>query len=119
VDRPVPPERAGGSRLAALLDQVRAALDQDWPVQRLAAEAAVSPRALHRRFRDACGLSPGAWLLSECLARARDLLEGSALHMDDVAITCGFGTAATMRHHFRRGLSVSPAAYRHSFNTTA
>jgi len=119
VDRPVPPERAGGSRLAALLDQVRAALDQDWPVERLAAEAAVSPRALHRRFRDACGMSPGAWLLGERLARARDLLESSALPIEDVAAVCGFGTAATMRHHFRRGLGISPAAYRHGVNTTA
>ncbi len=119
VDRPVLPERSGGSRLAALLDQVRAALDQDWPVQRLAAEAAVSPRALHRRFRDACGMSPGVWLLGERLARARDLLEGSALHLDDVAVTCGFGTAATMRHHFRRSMGTSPALYRSSFRTAA
>jgi AraC family transcriptional activator FtrA len=115
VDHPVPAERAGGSRLAGLLDQVRAALDQDWPVERLAAAAAVSPRALHRRFRDATGLSPGAWLLAERLRRARDLLEASALPIDDVAAACGFGTAATMRHHFRRGMGTSPALYRSSF----
>jgi AraC family transcriptional activator FtrA len=119
VDRPVPAERAGGSRLAGLLDQVRAALDQDWPVDRLAAAAAVSPRALHRRFRDATGLSPGAWLLAERLRRARDLLEASALPIDDVAAVCGFGTAATMRHHFRRDMGTSPALYRSSFGVPA
>ena len=119
VQHPVPPERAGGSRLAAVLDQVRAELDQDWPVERLAAAAAVSPRALHRRFQDSCGMSPGAWLLGERLVRARDLLESSALPIDQVATACGFGTAATMRHHFRRSLGTSPAAYRSSFTTAA
>jgi len=95
VERPVPRERAGGSRLAGLLDRVREALDQDWPVERMATEAAVSPRALHRRFQEASGVSPGAWLLAERMARARELLEDAALPIEDVATACGFGTAAT------------------------
>ena len=44
VERPVPRDRAAGSRLAGLLDRVRAALNQDWPIELLAAEAALSPR---------------------------------------------------------------------------
>ena len=100
VDRPVPRERAAGSRLAGLLDRVRAALDQDWPIERLATEAAVSPRA---------------WLLGERMARASELLEEAALSVDDVAAACGFGTAATMRHHFRSILGIRPAAYRDRF----
>ena len=111
----MPRERAAGSRLCPLLDRVRASLDQDWPVRRLAAEAAVSPRVLHRRFRDAAGTRPGAWLLTERLARARELLEEAALPVEDVAAACGFGTAATLRHHFRTYLSTSPAAYRNRF----
>ncbi len=117
VDQPVPRERAGGSRLSALLDQVRSALDQDWPVERLAAEAALSPRALHRRFKGACGLSPSAWLQGERLSRARDLLEASMLPIDDVAAACGFGSAATLRHHFRKSLGTSPALYRGRFRS--
>lgn len=115
VERPVPRERASGSRLAGLLDRVRAGLDQDWPVERLAAEAAVSPRALHRRFQEVAGVSPGAWLVAERLARARELLEGTAAPVEDVAAACGFGTAATLRHHFRESLGTSPAAYRARF----
>jgi len=119
VDRPVPRERASGSRLAGLLDRVRSALDQNWPIERLAAEAAVSPRALHRRFQEASGLSPGAWLLAERMAQARELLEEAALPVDDVAAACGFGTAATMRHHFRTVMGISPAAYRDRFKAPA
>jgi len=119
VERPVPRERAAGSRLASLLDRVRAALDQEWPIERLAAEAAVSPRALHRRFQEASGTSPGAWLLAERVARARELLEDALLPIEDVAAACGFGAAATMRHHFRASLGVSPAAYRDRFRAPA
>ena len=116
VERPVPRERASGSRLAGLLDRVREALDQELPIERLAAEAAVSPRALHRRFQEANGVSPGAWLLAERMARARELLEEAVLPVQDVATACGFGSAATMRHHFRTNLGVSPAAYRNRFH---
>jgi len=81
----------------------------------LAAEAAVSPRALHCRFQEASATSPGAWLLAERLAWARELLEDALLPIEDVAAACGFGTAATMRHQFRASLGVSPAAYRDRF----
>ena len=64
---------------------------------------------------EATGLSPGAWLVAERLARARELLESTALPIEDVAAACGFGTAATLRHHFRTSLGTSPAAYRARF----
>lgn len=118
VERPVPRERAGGSCLGPLLDRVRGALDQDWPVERLAAEAALSPRGLHRHFRDATGQSPGAWLVAERIVRAQELLEGTAIAIEEVALSCGFGSAATLRHHFRAVLGSSPAAYRARFSTT-
>ena len=108
----MPRERRAGSRLAAVLDQVRAGLDQGWTVERLSHAAALSPRALHRHFVAATGLSPGAWLGAERLVRARELLEEPDASLEDVALACGFGGTAAMRHHFRLGLGVSPAAYR-------
>ena len=94
---------------------MRAALGEAWPIERLAAEDALSPRALHRRFQEAAGASPGAWLLAERLGRARELLECTALPVEDVAAECGFGTAATMRQQFYRALGTSPSAYRVRF----
>lgn len=116
VERPVPRERAGGSRLAPLLDRVRGALAEEWDIARLAKEAALSPRGLHRRFRESTGQSPGAWLLAERLARARDLLETTALPVEAVAEAAGFGTGAALRHHFRAAIGVPPAAYRARFS---
>jgi AraC family transcriptional activator FtrA len=117
VERPVPREHAGGSRISLLLDRVRASLDQDWPMQRLAAEAAVSLRALHRQFHQTMAQSPGEWLRDERLQRARELLETAPLSIEDIAAACGFGSPATLRHHFRTRLGTSPAAYRTRFAT--
>jgi AraC family transcriptional regulator, transcriptional activator FtrA len=116
VECPVPRERASGSRLGRLLDSVRATINQDWPVERLATEAATSVRALHRRFQETVGESPGAWLRSERVARARELLEASSLPIDDVAAACGFGSAAALRHHFRNSLGCNPTDYRRRFS---
>jgi AraC family transcriptional activator FtrA len=119
VERPVPREHAGGSRISLLLDRVRASLDQAWPLHRLAAEAAVSLRALHRQFHQTLAQSPGQWLRDERVQRARELLETAPLSIEDIAAACGFGSAATLRHHFRTRLDISPAAYRMRFVTPA
>ncbi len=51
------------------------------------------------------------------LTRCRDLLEGSTLSVDEIAERVGFGSAATLRHHFRARLSTTPAAYRKTFTS--
>lgn len=119
VEAPITVERHSGSRIAPLLDLIRARLDEDWPLPRLAAEAALSLRSLHRHFLDATGQSPGAWLLSARLAHARDLLETTHLPMEDIAGASGFGSAAVLRHHFQGRLGTTPSAYRARFGAVA
>ncbi|AWN34588.1 transcriptional regulator FtrA [Methylobacterium radiodurans] len=111
VERPVPTAREG-ARLSPLLDRVRTRLDRPHTLASLAAEAGMSPRTFLRRFRAATGTTPAAWLLSERLASARALLESGARPIDDIAAACGFGSAATLRRHFRTRLGTSPARYR-------
>jgi AraC family transcriptional activator FtrA len=78
----------------------------------------MSARTFQRRFETTTGLSVGEWLLNERLSHARTLLEKRlAVSLDDVAAASGFGTLATMRHHFRSRLGTSPSAYRRSFST--
>ncbi|MCU0886828.1 MAG: transcriptional regulator FtrA [Rubritepida sp.] len=115
VERPVPPPGVAAARLAHVMDRVRGALAEPWPVARLAAEAALSVRGLHRHFRGATGLSPGDWVIAARVDRARELLEVAGPDMEGVAAACGFGTAASLRQHFRARLGVSPAAYRARF----
>ena len=115
IPRPVPTEREG-ARLGPLLDRMRARLDRPQPLPALAREAGMSLRTFLRRFHDATGCPPGEWLLRHRLDRARELLEGArAAPVEEVAGLCGFGSAATLRHHFRRRFGLGPAAYRARF----
>jgi AraC family transcriptional activator FtrA len=116
ISAPVPQEREG-VRLGPLIEWMRARLDEVQPISLLAAKAGMSQRTFQRRFETTTGSSVGEWLLKERLRYARELLErrGDA-SLDDIAIACGFGTPATMRHHFRKRLGTSPGAYRRSFS---
>ena len=84
---------------------------------RLAAVARMTRRTFFRRFSAMTGGTPADWLTGLRLARARDLLETSSKSIERIAWECGFGSAATMRHHFNQRLSVSPASYRAARNS--
>jgi len=84
-------------------------------VAAMARHAAVSPRTFARRFRDETGTTPLQWLLSQRVLEARRLLEESDLPIDEIAWRAGFGTAASLREHFRRATATSPTAYRRAF----
>ena len=79
----------------------------------------MSRRTFLRRFKASTGTTPGAWLASARMARARELLEYSAHDIEEVASAAGFGSAATLRHHFRKHVKVSPSAYRRQFGASA
>lgn len=116
VERPVSVPREG-ARLGPLLDHMRTGLGERHSLAELADRAGMSVRTFLRRFQAVTGTSPAKWLLAERLSHARDLLENTDCAVEDVALTCGFGSAATMRHHFRAKLATSPGAYRARFNS--
>ncbi|WP_042694898.1 helix-turn-helix domain-containing protein, partial [Azospirillum sp. B506] len=117
IEAPVPIAREG-SRLAPLLDHLRETLAEPHSLSGMASRTGMSLRTFLRRFQALTGTTPGDWLLSERLARARDLLEGGTLSVEEVATLTGFGSAATLRHHFRKRLGLSPASYRARFRRT-
>ncbi|WP_423067421.1 transcriptional regulator FtrA [Devosia sp. CN2-171] len=117
VARPVPRERRG--RIGPLLDTLRARLDEDWSIARMADLARLSERTLIRHFNDGTGLSPLHWLIAERVERCKELLETTELDLDAIATTTGFRTQETLRHHFRARTGVSPTIFRRSFGKAA
>jgi transcriptional regulator GlxA family with amidase domain len=94
-------------------------LDQPLDVAAMSAHAGVSSRTFARRFREETGTTPLQWLLSQRVRVAARLLEESDLPIDEIAWEAGFGTAASLREHFRRVTSTTPTAYRRSFRRVA
>lgn len=113
IERPLPAD--GGSRLAELLEQVRADLRAPWTVSRMADAAAMSPRSFLRRFTETTGQPPGQWLTHQRIEEAKRLLEASQASVERVADAVGFGSVQALRHHFQAQMGLSPRHYRDSF----
>ncbi|MDX6609340.1 MAG: hypothetical protein QOF85_1265 [Solirubrobacterales bacterium] len=129
------PHREGGQaqfieRSQRVVDGAMGSLEETrrWAVERLrepldvaamAHHASVSPRTFARRFREETGTTPLQWLLSQRVQEARRLLEETDLSIDAIAWRAGFGTAASLRDHFRRVTATTPTAYRRSFSPLA
>ena len=113
---PVPVAEPGGARpLAALLDWAAAHLEADLTVDALAVRAAMSPRSFVRQFADATGTTPAAWVRAQRVRRAEELLEAGDATVEAVARRSGFGSADTLRRHFRRARGSTPESYRAAF----
>lgn len=93
-------------------------LDDDLSVSALAQRAFMSPRNFARVFASQTGQTPGRYVESLRIERARTLLQGGERTIEGVARACGFGTVETLRRSFSRRLGVSPSDYRDRFKET-
>ena len=117
IDKPVGEE--AHPWLSRLLEWTHTRLHTQVTVSQLAREAHTSKRTLSRRFAETTGMSPLRWITVLRVRRAKDLLETTALSIEDVAEQCGFGSAAALRHHFRNRVKLSPNIYRDRFHQDA
>lgn len=114
IEQPVPSNGSEG-RFSEVLAWVLRHLAQPHSIDALAERAAMSRRNFTRHFRQATGTSFKQWLLSQRLAQAQRMLECSNASIDLVAGEAGFGTALSLRQHFRANLHTSPSDYRKQF----
>ncbi len=119
IERPGGPDSIASGTLEATRRWAVERLDQPLDVAAMSGHAGVSPRTFARRFREETGTTPLRWLLARRVQEARRLLEESDLPIDEVAWRSGFGTAASLRDHFRRVTATTPTAYRRSFRPLA
>lgn len=114
IERPLPTS-GSDSRLSQVLDSVSHHLDESHSVDSLAERTAMSRRNFTRHFRQLTGTSFKQWLLSQRLSHAQRLLESTDVSIESVAQEVGFGTALSLRQHFRSAFRTSPSLYRKLF----
>jgi transcriptional regulator GlxA family with amidase domain len=78
----------------------------------LAHHLGVSSRTLNRRFRQATGLSPQAYLQRLRVAEGKDLLRHSNLPVSDIAWRVGLQDASHFSRLFRQHVGITPLRYR-------
>lgn len=108
VERLEPVDREAEGRAVALaLDYMRANLDENISLERLAELAGTRPFRLIRAFRRRHGLPPHACLIQLRVRRARDLL-AAGLSPAEAAAEAGFADQSHLTRHFKRILGVTP-----------
>ncbi|WP_375737451.1 helix-turn-helix domain-containing protein [Pseudomonas boanensis] len=81
----------------------------------LATFAALSEYHFARMFRESFGMPPHQYLLARRLARARKLLQDTALPLGEIAMACGFASASHFSNRFRAAMGGTPGAFRAVF----
>jgi len=100
------------SRLAPLLQAIERAPGDAWTTPRMAALAALSTSRLHAVFREELQCTPMAWVTSQRMQLARELLQHTRLAIGEVAWRCGYADQSAFARAFNRACGTSPAAMR-------
>lgn len=110
------PVHSDDERLAAVIAWAGENLQRPLSVNELATRALMSSRTFARRFRETTGTTPHAWLLTQRLNRAEELLETTDLSIEEITEQLGYRNANVLREHFVKRRGMPPRTYRAIFN---
>ncbi|SEO43007.1 Transcriptional regulator GlxA family, contains an amidase domain and an AraC-type DNA-binding HTH domain [Salinihabitans flavidus] len=96
-------------------NQISKTFDRDVTLEELAEAVNMSRRNLMRRFNEATGHQPGAYLQMVRIAAARTMLEDGAPSIKQVGRAVGYGDVVSFRRVFKRHSGMTPSAYRDRF----
>jgi AraC family transcriptional regulator len=112
---PLPPAIRGGlapHKLQKVLSYIDERLAEPVGVRDLASQVHMSPFHFARRFKQAVGTPPHAYITHVRIERAKRLLAGTNLPLIEVATRVGYRTQAHFTGVFHRYVGTTPRAYR-------
>lgn len=99
-------------RLAHVLEYLNAHYAESLSLDQLAREACVSRFHFGRLFKERVGATPHHYLVKIRLDAAASLLSNTDLSILEVALSCGYGSAAHFAAAFQKRFSQTPSLYR-------
>lgn len=109
---PAKPDPRLDPRVASAIARMEARLDSPEPTAALAGAVGLSPRRLEQIFCENLGLTPAAYGLGLRLQAARRMITDTRHPLAEVALRCGFSSAATLSRAFRAKFGQAPSALR-------
>ena len=103
---------ASSDRLTELQLWLSEQLHQTITLEMMADRVCLSVRSLTRHVQQQFGVSPLLWLQQLRVRRAQALLESSTMSVEQIANSCGYNSAAGLRHIFQRHIGCSPQNWR-------
>lgn len=105
----------GDDRIRQVEQLLQSRFDQEISMEAVAAEHAMSPRNLLRRFKAATGHLPGEYVQLLRISAARQLLEHGRAPVQKVAVAVGYEDSSYFRGLFKRHTGMTPSEYRNRF----
>jgi transcriptional regulator GlxA family with amidase domain len=116
---PIELRKKAGNRFQKLHDWLLANISRpELQIDTLAEFMAMSPRHFSRCFRQQTGMTPGKYLETIRLEKARELLGATTQSIKSVAYLCGFQQEERLRRLFIKQLGITPSQYRYHFGLT-
>lgn len=85
------------------------------PVAAMTDRSGLTPRTFARRFKSATGYLPMDYVHALRIEEAKQLIETTAIGIDDVGFEVGYEDPTFFRRLFKRKVGMTPAAYRRKF----
>jgi transcriptional regulator GlxA family with amidase domain len=105
-----PPRVPERQELQAAIETMRETIETPLDLAKLAETLGQSRRNIERLFRKHLNCSPARYYLGLRLARARQLLSQTRMPVVEVALSCGFVSAAHFSKRYRDHFGVAPRA---------
>jgi transcriptional regulator GlxA family with amidase domain len=85
------------------------------PVEEMVRRSGLTERTFKRRFTEATGLAPIAYVQRLRIEQAKRFLEGDDAAVDEIGWRVGYEDASSFRRLFRRTVGLTPSGYRRRF----
>jgi AraC-like DNA-binding protein len=97
--------------IARAIMGIHRAPQQDWTLERLAGEAAMSRSRFAERFKELVGATPIGYLTHHRMALAAEQIEAGLLHPSRIAEAAGYESERVFARAFRRWSGMTPSSY--------